>query len=80
MATATSSLHAALWVGSVVIAREVHAAWKSAHTLCNACAGFHVMFIHEIGEEKSIDTMHHLYVFVSRRQEGGWGKTATFCF
>ena len=35
----------------MVVAQEVHAAWKSAHTLCNVCAGFHVMYIHEIGEE-----------------------------
>ena len=26
---------------------------------------------HEIGEEKNIDTMHHLYVFVSQRGGGG---------
>ena len=25
------------------------------------------MYIHEIGEEKIIDTMHHSYVFVSQR-------------
>ena len=57
--------------------REVHGAWKSAHTLCNVLvrAGFHVSYIHEIGEEeKNSDTMHHLYVFVSQRGEGrGWG-------
>ena len=26
--------------------------------------------VHEIGVEKNIDTMHHLYVFVSQRGEG----------
>ena len=41
--------------------------------LCNVCAGFHVTYIHEIGEEKKIDTMHHLYVFVSQRGGGGGG-------
>ena len=28
------------------------------------------MYIHEIGEEKNIDTMHHLCVFVSQGEEG----------
>ena len=54
--------------------REVHAAWKSAHTLCNVCAGFHVTYIYERGEEKNIDTLHHLYVFVSQRGGGGGGE------
>ena len=68
----------ALTHGTVVV-REVHAAWKSAYTLCNVCAGFHVMYIHEIGEEKNIHTMHHLYVFVSQR--GEWlGRNNYFSF
>ena len=58
---------------------EVHAAWKSAPTLCNVCAGFHVTYIHEIGAEKNIDTMHHLYVFVSQGGGGGGeGKRLVF--
>ena len=44
---------AACWPSHMVVVHEVHAAWKSAHTLCNVCAGFHVMYIHEIGEEKN---------------------------
>ena len=40
----------------VVLHEAQHAVWKSAHTLCNACAGFHVMYIHKIGEEKKIST------------------------
>ena len=68
---------AVYWPLRMVVLREVHAAWKSAHTLCNVCAGFHFMYTHEIGEEK-IDTMHHSYVFVSQRGEGGWGETTSF--
>ena len=66
---------ATCWPSRMVVVREVHAAWKSAHTLCNVCAGFHVTYVHEIGVEKNIDTMHHLYVFVSQRgKEGGGGE------
>ena len=53
----------------------MHAAWKSAHTLY--CAMYvqncHVTYIHEIGVEKNIDTMYHLYVFVSQGMGGGGG-------
>ena len=45
-------VHAACWPSRMVVLREVHAAWKSARTLCIVCAGFHVMHIHEIGEEE----------------------------
>ena len=72
LAESTSSLRAC-WPSRMVVVREVHAAWKSAHLLCNVCAGFHVMYIHEIGKEKKIDTMHHLYVFVSQGGGGGEG-------
>ena len=65
---------AACWPSRMAVVHKVRAAWKSAHTLCNVCAGFHVMYmyIHETGEEekKNIDTMHHLYVFVSQRGGG----------
>ena len=38
---------------------------------CNTvCADFHVIFIHQKGEEKNLDTMHHLYVLVSERGGG----------
>ena len=70
---------AACWPSRIVVVCEVHAAWKSAHTLCNVCAGFHDMYIHEIGEEEKINTMHHLYVFVSQRGRG-WGETTSLRF
>ena len=73
----------ACWPLRMVVVREVHAAWKPAHTLCNVCAGFHVTYIHEIGEEKKkIDTMHHLCVFVSQRGGGGGrlGRNDQFSF
>ena len=45
---------AACWPSRMVVVREVNAAWKSAHTLCNVCVGFHDMYIHDIGEETNI--------------------------
>ena len=36
---------AACWPSRMVVVREAHTVWKSAHTLCNVCAGFHVMYM-----------------------------------
>ena len=56
----------------IVVVCEVHAAWKSAHTLCNVCAGFYIMYIHEIGEEeKSIQCIICMCSFL---KGGGVGE------
>ena len=55
----------------MLVAQEIHAAWKSAHALCNVCAGFHVMYIHEIGEEIKLSISGIICVFVSRGRGGG---------
>ena len=51
----------------------LRASLRSMHygsTVRGVCTDFHVMYIHEIGVEKNIDTMHHWYVLVSQRGEG----------
>ena len=51
----------------------LRASLRSMHygsTVRGVCTDFHVLYIHEIGVEKNIDTMHHWYVFVSQRGEG----------
>ena len=61
---------AVYWPSRMVVLREVHAAWKSARTLCNVCAGFHVMYTHEIGEEKN---RYHASFVCVRFSKGGRG-------
>ena len=70
---------AACWPSRMLVVHEVHAAWKSAHTLCNVCAGFHVMYIHEIGEEEK-NRYHASFVCVrfSKRGRGVGEKRLVF--
>ena len=56
-----------------------HAAWKSAHTLRNVCAGFHVMYmymyIHETGEERKKKYRYHASFVCVRFSKGeGLGR------
>ena len=77
LAESTSSLRAGLAHGHMGVLREVHAAWKSAHTLCNLCAGFHVMYVHEIRKEKiSIPCIICMCSFL--KGGGGWETRLVF--
>ena len=62
----------------MVVVHEVHAAWKSAHTLCNVCAGFHVMYIHEIGEEKNYRYQASFVCVRFSKEEGVGEKRLVF--
>ena len=79
-------LVAACWPSRMVVVRKVdlHAVWKSAHTLCNVCAGFHVMYLHEIHEGVEKILIHALFVCVRFSKGGGggggWGETTSFRF
>ena len=46
---------------------------RHVHTLCNVCAGFHVTYIHEIGEERK-NQYHASFVCVRFSKGGGVGE------
>ena len=70
---------AACWPSRTEVLCEVHAAWKSAHTLCNVSTSCTYT---NRRRKKNSDAMHHLYVFVSQRGGGvgDWGETTSFRF